>query len=72
MKEAKIQYEDGLIHYLFFKKHNVKQSEDSKKEGKTIFLSNIPVGIDEAALQKIFEAYGKINQITLDQFHAIK
>ncbi|CCE78459.1 Piso0_001082 [Millerozyma farinosa CBS 7064] len=34
---------DGVIHYLFFKKHETKNSGEAKEESKAIFFCNLPV-----------------------------
>ncbi|KAJ3222576.1 Ribosomal RNA-processing protein 7 A [Clydaea vesicula] len=50
-------------HFIYFKKHNKKNSEKNNKLSKTIFLLNLPVDTSKQHLCRLFRKCGQIDNI---------
>jgi ribosomal RNA-processing protein 7 len=61
--KVKYSRESSVIRHLFIKEHKVRETNDLKPIGKTLFVINIPPFVDEHCFQHLFSDCGKIVNI---------
>lgn len=53
------------VRHLFVKEHKIREKEDAKPEGRTLFVINVSPTIDESGLKRLFLNCGEIENIIL-------
>lgn len=52
-------------HQIYFKEHSVRNQDETKPPGRTLFVLNIPPYVTEDSLKEVFSVAGKIQNISL-------
>ncbi|KAI8085019.1 SSU rRNA processing protein [Halteromyces radiatus] len=54
---------EGIRHFMYMTKHQVRSVTDNLPADRTLFLVNLPVDTTDAHLQYLFRSHGKITKI---------
>lgn len=63
--ELKITEESKNPHFIYFKEHSIREQNEDKPSGRTLFLVNIPPYADENGIKNAFTEAGKITSVKL-------
>lgn len=55
------------VHYMYLKQHEVRQNDETKPKGRTVFVGNLPPWVTEMSLQNAFCCCGVVEKVILQR-----
>ncbi|XP_064471003.1 ribosomal RNA-processing protein 7 homolog A-like [Ornithodoros turicata] len=64
---VKFSAESSASHFLFFKEHNIRETDNKKPLGRTLFVVGVPPCADKGSLRRLFTEFGNVSSVLLQK-----
>lgn len=64
---VKFSAESKSVHFMFLKEHSIRERDEEKPRGRTLFVVSVPPYCNEASLKRLFSEFGTIADFWLQK-----